>query len=116
MDVFSEYNHIRIELEDEENTAFTTDKGIYCYKVMSFGLKKAGVTYQWLVNKVFKTQIRRNMKVYIDDMLVKSAEIHDHIRDLEEAFSMLRRHRMKLNLTKCAFDVTAKIFFDFLSS
>ena len=49
-------------------------RGLYCYKVMPFGLKNAGTTYQRLVNKMFSKQIGRNMEVYMDDMLVKSKE------------------------------------------
>ena len=52
----------------------------------------------------------------MDDMLVKSPQITDHVWDLEEAFSTLRRHQMKLNLTKCAFGVTSEKFFDFFMS
>ena len=96
--------------------AFVTTKGLYCYRVMSFGLKNAGATYQRLVNKVFKDQIGRKMEVYIDDMLVKSAQIPDQVRDLEETFRTLRRHRMKLNPTKCAFGVTSEKFLGFLIS
>ena len=76
--------------EDEEHTTFVTTKGLYCYKVMSFGLKNAGATYQHLVNKIFKDQIGRNMEVYVDDMLVKSAQASDHAQDLEEIFRTLR--------------------------
>ena len=77
-------------LEDEEHTAFVADKGIYCYKVMPFDLKNIRATYQWLVNKIFKTQIGQNMEVYVDDMLVKSLQTSEHVWDLEEAFSTLR--------------------------
>ena len=56
------------------------------------------------------------MEVYIDDMLVKSADTHEHIRDLEEDFGTLQRYQMKLNPTKCTFGVTVKIFFSFLMS
>ena len=116
MDVFSGYNQIRIAPEDEEHTTFITNKGLYCYKVMPFGLKNTGATYQRLVNKIFKMQIRWNMKIYVDDMLVKSLQILNHVRDLEEAFSILRRHQMKLNPIKCAFGVTSKNFFGFFVS
>ena len=58
--------------EDKEYIAFITNKGIYCYKVMPFSLKNVRATYQQLVNKIFKIQIGQNMKVYVDDMLVKS--------------------------------------------
>jgi hypothetical protein len=46
MDAFSGYNQILMHLEDREKTAFITDRGLYCYKVMPFGLKNAGATYQ----------------------------------------------------------------------
>ena len=72
MDAFSGYNQIRMNEEDQEKTAFVTSQGLYCYRVMPFGLKNAGVTYQRLVNQMFSKQIEQNMKVYVDDMLVKS--------------------------------------------
>ena len=72
MDAFSGYNQIRMSEEDQEKTAFVTSQGLYCYRVMPFGLKNAGATYQRLVNQMFSKQIEQNMKVYVDDMLVKS--------------------------------------------
>ena len=56
------------------------------------------------------------MKVYVDDMLVKSVEDTDHIKDLTEAFEALRRHNMKLNPTKCTFEVLVEKFLGFLVS
>ena len=64
---------------DEEHTSFITDQGLYCYKAMSFGLKKAGATYQRLMNEMFKDLIGKSMKIYVDDMLVKSKTVGDHI-------------------------------------
>ncbi|KAM1793744.1 hypothetical protein ACFX11_034296 [Malus domestica] len=72
MDAHSRYNQILMNHSDQEYTAFTTDKGLYCYKVMPFGLKNAGTTYQRLVNSMFAEQIGKSMEVYVDDMLVKS--------------------------------------------
>ena len=57
---------------DQEKIAFITDQWLYCYKVMSFGLKNAGATFLRLLNKMFREQIGRNMEDYVDDMLVKS--------------------------------------------
>ena len=59
---------------DQEKTSFVTSQGLFCYKVMPFGLKNAGVTYQRLVNHMFRPQIGRNVEVYVDDMLVKSQD------------------------------------------
>ncbi|XP_071719444.1 uncharacterized protein [Rutidosis leptorrhynchoides] len=55
--------------EDEEKTSFFTNKGIYCYQKMPFGLKNAGATYQMLVDKVFHNQLERNLEAYVDDMV-----------------------------------------------
>ena len=68
---------------DEEHTAFITDRGLYYYKVMPFGLKNAWATYQRLVNKIFAKLLGGSMEVYIDDMLVKSAATRDHVTHLE---------------------------------
>ena len=51
MDAFSGYNQIKMDEEDQEKTAFITSQGLYCYKVMSFGLKNVGATYQRLVDR-----------------------------------------------------------------
>jgi len=55
-------------------TAFTTGWWIFCYKVMPFGLKNAGATFQRMVDKVFKNLIEYTMKIYVDDMLMKSTD------------------------------------------
>ena len=61
MDAFFRYNQIHIAKEDQEKTAFITSQGLYCYRVMSFGLKNVGTTYQRLVNQIFSKQIGRNV-------------------------------------------------------
>src|SRR3954471_22613031 len=73
MDAFSRYNQIMMAEEERKKTAFITESGTYHYNVMPFGLKNAGATYQRLVNKISKKQVGRNIEVYVDDMLVKSA-------------------------------------------
>ncbi|XP_058216700.1 uncharacterized protein LOC131327565 [Rhododendron vialii] len=65
------YNQIRMHEGEKEKTSFIINRGLYCYRVMPFGLKNAGATYQRLVNKMFKQQIGCNVEVYVDDMLVK---------------------------------------------
>ena len=96
MDAFSSYNQIMMDSLDQEKTAFITEEGLYCYKVMPFGLKNAGATYQRLVNKVFADKIDRSMEVYVDDMLVKSPTIEQHIKDLADTFASLRLYNMRL--------------------
>ena len=57
---------------DQIKMTFVTDRGLYCYKVMPFGLINAGATYQRLVNPIFADLIGKTMEVYVDDMLVKT--------------------------------------------
>ncbi|KAL0328146.1 UNVERIFIED_CONTAM: Retrovirus-related Pol polyprotein from transposon opus [Sesamum calycinum] len=81
---------------------------------MPFGLKNAGATYQRLVDKIFQPQLRRNIEVYVDDMLVKSKEARSHVEHLEATFTVLRKYRLKLNPRKCAFGVSGGRFLGFM--
>ena len=116
MDAFSGYNQIKMKEADQEKTSFVTSQGLFCYKVMSFGLKNAGATYQRLMNKMFAYQIGRNVQVYVDDMLVKSLREDDHLSDLQETFNILWAYNMKLNLNKCVFGVITGKFLRFMIS
>ena len=99
---------------DTEKTAFTTPYGLFCYNVMSFGLKNAGATFQRLVTKMFRPLLGKTMEVYINDMLVNSKERPDHAGHLQEAFQLLRAYGMKLNPSKCAFRVSMGRFLGFM--
>ncbi|XP_074336645.1 uncharacterized protein LOC141673809 [Apium graveolens] len=114
MDSYSGYNQIPMYGPDQEHTFFITDRGLYRYIGMPFGLINAGATYQRLVNMMFKNQIGRTMEVYMDDMLVKSKVANDHIKNLMEMFNILRRFRMKLNPQKCMFGVESGKFLGFI--
>ena len=114
MDAFSGYNQISMDPDDQEKTSFVTGQGTYCYRVMPFGLKNAGATYQRLVNRMFQMQIGASMEVYIDDMLVKSTTTKLHITHMSEEFQILREYNMKLNPAKCAFGVLARKFLGFI--
>ncbi|XP_056862178.1 transposon Tf2-1 polyprotein [Raphanus sativus] len=114
MDAFSGYNQIMMHPDDREKTAFITDRGTYCYKVMPFGLKNAGATYQRLVNKMFADRLGNTMEVYIDDMLVKSLHASDHLDHLRDCFTTLNEYGMKLNPAKCTFGVTSGEFLGYI--
>ena len=81
---------------------------------MLFGLKNAGSIYQRMVTRKFKEQLGRNMEAYIDDMVVKSRAVEDHLKDLAETFETLRKYRLKLNASKCAFGVSSGKFLGYL--
>ena len=63
MDASSRYNQISIHVPDQEYTSIIIDRGLYCYKVLSFSLKNTGATYQRLINMMFKEQIGKTMEV-----------------------------------------------------
>ncbi|XP_056854370.1 uncharacterized protein LOC130503826 [Raphanus sativus] len=114
MDAFSGYNQIMMHPDDREKTAFITDRGTYCYKVMPFGLKNAGATYQRLVNRMFADKLGSTMEVYIDDMLVKSLRAEDHLTHLKDCLTTLNEYGMKLNPAKCTFGVMSGEFLGYI--
>ena len=101
---------------NQKKTSFITSQGLFCYKIMTFGLKNVGETYQRLVNHMFRPQIGWNVEVYVDDMLVKSLDEKKHLDDLQETFDTLRQYNMKLNPSKCAFGVSLGKFLGFMVS
>ena len=100
LDAYSGYNQIVLAEEDQEKKTFITKRGLYCFKVMPFGPKNAGATYQRLMNKMFKELTRDIMEVYIDAMCVKSKKKESHIKHLTKVFAILRRVKLKLNPAK----------------
>ena len=114
LDAFSRYHQIPMYPPNEEKIAFITPHGLYCYKVMSFGLKNVGATYQRLMTKIFKPLIGHMVEAYIDDIMVKSRTRGEHDQHLEEVFHLLRKYDMKLNSSKCAFGVSASKFLGFM--
>ncbi|KAK1628116.1 hypothetical protein QYE76_002431 [Lolium multiflorum] len=96
---------IKLKKEDQELTAFITPHGVYCYNVMTFGLKNAGATYQRCMQAYLGEQIGRNIEVYIDDIIVKTRNAATLIDDLRETFDNLDRYKIKLNPKKCFFGV-----------
>ena len=81
---------------------------------MTFGLKNVRVTFQRMVNKVFKELIRHTMEVYVNDILMKSLQCIDHVQHLSEAFDRLRKYKVRLNLENCTFDVASEKFLGYL--
>uniref|UniRef100_A0A2N9EP38 RNA-directed DNA polymerase n=1 Tax=Fagus sylvatica TaxID=28930 RepID=A0A2N9EP38_FAGSY len=85
-------------------------KESYCYRVMPFGLKNAGATYQRMVTGMFGRLIGNTVEAYIDDMLIKSKKKTSHVEDLREVLEILRATKLRLNATKCLFGVSSGKF------
>ena len=72
LDAFQGYHQIPLALADQKKAAFITPTRNYHYKVIPFGLKDVGFTYQRMITRMFEPQLGKNIEVYIDDMVVKS--------------------------------------------
>ena len=103
-------------VKDQEKTAFVTPFGAFCYVSMPFGLKSAQATYQRCVQNCLHDQIGRNVRAYVDDIMVKSREKETLISDFRETFDNLRVYKMMLNPAKCIFGVPAGKLLGFLVS
>ena len=114
LDAFQGYHKIPLALDDQEKTSFVTPIGNYHYKVMPFGLKNAGSTYQRIMTKMFKSQMDKNIEVYINDMVVKSKIVSEHIGDLTNIFKILRGHKLYLNASKFSFGVGSSKFLGYM--
>ena len=114
LDAFQGYHQIPLAMEDQEKTAFVTPVGNYHYKVMPFGLKNAGSTYQRMMTKMFESRLGKNVELYIDDMVVKSKLVSEHLADLLSIFEILRRHKLRLNASKCSFGVGSRKFLGYM--
>jgi len=114
LDAYSSYNQIPIAASDMNKTAFITDDANYFYRVMPFGLKNAGATYQRLMDKVFSHLVGQCVEVYVDDMVVKSPSHHQHTHDLSAVFSALHQYNLRLNPDKHVFGVDRGKFLGFM--
>ena len=114
LDAFQGYHQIPLALDDQEKTTFVTPTGNYYYKVMPFGLKNAGSTYQRMMTKMFESQLGKSIEVYVDDMVVKSRVVSEHVGDLTDIFKILRKHKLRLNTSKCSFGVGSGKFLGYM--
>ena len=92
---------------DKIKTTFITEWGMYCYKVMPFGLKNTGATYQRAATTLFHDMMHKEVEVYIDDMMVKSKMREGHFEALDKFLARLKKYNLRLNPKKCIFRVTS---------
>ena len=102
--------------EDVEKTTFVTLWGTFCYKVMAFGLKNVGATYQRAMVALFHDMMHKEIEVYVDDMIAKSRTKEEHLVNLRKLFGRLRKYQLKLNPTKCTFGVKSGKLLGFIVS
>ena len=100
MDGFSGYNQIMMVVMDNIKTTFITEWGMYCYKVMPFGLKNAGAIYQRAETTLFHDMMYKEVEVYVEYMMVKSETREGHFEALDKFLARLEKYNLRLNPKK----------------
>jgi hypothetical protein len=115
MDSFSGYYQIQIHLTDQYKTAFTTPWGTFSYRVMPFGLKNAGTTFQWEMTYIFH-DLAHIILAYLDDLTTRSKKRTQHLDDLQIIFQWCCQYNIHLNPLKCVFCITTGCLLGFIVS
>lgn len=103
LDMHSRYHHIRVVPDDEAKTTFRTHHGHWEFRVMPFGLTNAPATFQALMNTIFQPLLRKCVLVFMDDILIYSKTLSEHLEHLHQVFSLLQQHQLYLKQSKCSF-------------
>lgn len=106
----------KIDLYDAEKTTFWILMDNFHYTVMPFGLKNAGTTYLPAITVIFHNMLHGCLKDYIDDIVVKSREVRQHVKELKKVFLRCRQYNLGGNPLMCAFNVFSGKFLGFTAT
>jgi hypothetical protein len=110
------YNQFFMAEEDMSKMDFRCPGfiGLFEWVVMTFGLKNASARYQRTINLIFYDLLGIILRIYIDDVIIKSNSMNCHLADLCLALERMCRYGLKMNLIKCVFGVSASKFLEFI--
>uniref|UniRef100_A0A8C2WB23 Gypsy retrotransposon integrase-like protein 1 n=1 Tax=Cyclopterus lumpus TaxID=8103 RepID=A0A8C2WB23_CYCLU len=114
LDLRSAYHLVRIRKGDEWKTAFKTPRGHYEYRVMPFGLTNAPAVFQALMNDVLRDMLDEFVVVYLDDILVFSRTLEDHVQHVRRVLKRLLLNRLFVKAEKCRFHSTSVDYLGFV--
>ena len=103
LDLATGYHQIAVKNEDIPKTAFRTQRGQFEFVVMPFGVTNAPATFQRMMNSIFKEELDDFVLVYLDDILIFSETLQEHIKHIKTALEKLRTAKLYARLHKCAF-------------
>ncbi|GBG81104.1 hypothetical protein CBR_g31780 [Chara braunii] len=103
IDLRSGYHQIRVAAADQPKTAFRSRFGHYEFTVMPFGLTNAPATFQRAMNDIFRDILEQYVLIYLDDILVYSRTLEEHLGHLRDVLDRLRRHGFYAKQSKCRF-------------
>lgn len=103
LDFRSGYHQICMAEGEEKKTAFSTHNGLFEFLVMPFGLTNAPATFQSLMNHIFAALLRKGVLVFMDDILIYSPTLEEHVRLLQQVFHILQHHQFVIKKSKCYF-------------
>jgi hypothetical protein len=106
LDMRSSYHQVRMKSEDEYRTAFKTHQGHYQFRVMPFGLTNAPANFWGLMNEVLAPFLRKFVLVFLDDILIYSPTLEEHIVHLTQVLEQLREHQLYMKMSKRSFAQT----------
>lgn len=110
MDLCSAYNLIQVWAGDECKTAFSTTSGHYEYRVMPFSLVNSPSIFHSFINNVFRDMLNRNVIICIDNNLVYSELLEEHIQHFRDVLKCLIQHQHYAKAEKCEFHLTSLSF------
>lgn len=103
IDLASGYNQVPVKEQDRPKTAFCTPFGLFEFNRMPFGLCNAPGTFQRLMQRMFGDQQGQSLLLYLDDIIIFSSSVDQHLQRLETVLDRLQKEGLKAKLEKCAF-------------
>ncbi len=116
LDLRNAYHLVRIREGDEWKTMFNTPRGHFEYLVMPFGLSNSPAVFQALVNDVLRDMVDQFIYVYLDDILIFSSSLQEHVQHVRQVLQRLLENGIFVKAEKCAFHAQSVPFLDFIVS
>lgn len=114
LDLRNAYHLVRIREGDEWKTAFNTASGHYEYLVMPFGLTNAPAVFQALVNDVLRDMLDRHVFIYLDDILIFSKTLKEHVHHVQAVLKRLLENSLFVKTEKCEFHTSSVSFLGYI--